>query len=64
MKNAKKINKNERTSNNTPSQKQGAPTPPTLRDLTDADLEQVQGASVQIGDIHIQKYPDKASPTL
>ena len=56
--------KHEHTPKGKPSQERKLPTTLPLRDLTNADLEQVQGATVQHGDFHIQKYVDKASPKL
>ena len=48
MKNEKKHpqnDKNETPPKSTPSQEQVAPPPPALRDLTDTDLEEVQGGN-------------------
>ena len=64
MKNEKKHpqnNQNEKTPKSTPSQEQGVPTPPELRDLTDADLEQVQGGvGLSYGSVVVQ-YKEQSS---
>jgi hypothetical protein len=59
-----KTGKNKRTPIVQPSGGRLPSTSATLADLTDADLEQVQGARVQRGHFHMQKYIDKASPKL
>ena len=41
----KNPSKKAQTPNNIPSKEQITPTPPTLRDLTNTDLEQVQGGT-------------------